>query len=55
MGLLAGHGGSIISVLGCATVFGLLGGTTAHLLQIQLPQWMAAVGASLVNPRQYGW
>ncbi len=54
MGLLVRHGVSKTSILGCAAVFGLLGGTTAHQLQIQLPQWRAAVGVSLVSPWQYG-
>ncbi len=54
MGLLVRHEGSETSVLDCAVVFYLLGGTTAHLLQIQLPPWRAAVAASLVSPEQVG-
>ncbi len=53
--LLVRHGGSETSVLDCAAVFGLLGGTIANLLQIQLPLWRAAVDASLVSPEQDRW
>ncbi len=55
VGLLARHGGSEASVLDCAAVFDLLGGTTAHLLQIQLPPRRAAVAASLMSPEQNRW
>ncbi len=55
MGLLVRHGGSETSVLDCAAVFDLLGGTTAHLLQIKLTPWRAVGAASLVNPEQDRW
>ncbi len=55
MGLLVRHGVSENSVLDCAAVLDLLGWTTAHLLQIQLPPWRAAVAASLVSPEQDRW
>ncbi len=49
------HGGSETSVLDCAAVFDLLRGTTAHLLQIRLPPWRAALAATLVSPEQDRW
>ncbi len=55
MGLLVRHGGFETSFLDCAVVFDLNWGTTAHLLQIQLPPWWAAVAASLVSPEQDRW
>ncbi len=55
VGLLVRHGGSETSVLDCAVVLDLLGGTTAHLLQIKLPSWRAALAASLVSPEQNRW
>ncbi len=55
MGLLVQLGGSETSVLGYTKEFGPIGETNAHLLQVQLPPWSAAVAVSLVGPEQDGW
>ncbi len=43
--MLVRRAGSAAPVWGCSNVFGLFGGETVHLLQIQLSLWSTAIAA----------